>query len=165
MLAHADVKSPTDLRFDHGLYIQKSRQNTLLGVPTTNPLIAIGLGYLAPTGDKSVFNLGDHTKLADRRRLKMMTVSGAPYWLRSVHAGNDSKDPFAGYLDGLPRPGGAGLGHARAFSAYRHRVPGAGAGAGLEKRHQMILQLGAWLRRTALRCGSWSIAPRPLIAL
>jgi hypothetical protein len=70
-----------------------------MAVPTTKPLIAIGLGYRAPNGKKTVFDLSDHTKIAERG-FKVITVPGAPYWIRSVHAANDSKDPFRGYLDG-----------------------------------------------------------------
>jgi len=102
LLAHVNVKAAAAYCFDRGLYVQNSKQGTLMAVPTHKPLVAVGLGYLDPSGKKTVFDLGNHTKIAEQGPVS--TLPGAPFWIKSIHAGNDSKDPFAGYLDGCLGP-------------------------------------------------------------
>jgi hypothetical protein len=87
LVAHADIGSPVALTFADGIYL---RTSDFAAFAIRRPLIAIGLGYLAPNADRTIFDLGSHMTIPERGT-RVVEISGGPHWIRSVHSQNDSE--------------------------------------------------------------------------
>jgi hypothetical protein len=80
-LVQANAQYGKVLSFDKGWYVSGGIAGYGVRIKET-PNIAIGLGYY---GDKTIYNLGNHTLIEDAVRL-----TGKPYWVRTVHDQNIS---------------------------------------------------------------------------
>ncbi len=86
LVAHVDIAPSLSLSFAEGIYL---RMSDFAAFAARRPLVAIGLEYLAPNTDRTIFDLGPHRTIPERGT-GVIEVSGGPYWIRSVHSSNDS---------------------------------------------------------------------------
>jgi hypothetical protein len=83
------VPDGSALSFDTGVFVEGCDATSAYVAPKSVPCIALGLGYVTRAPDQTVvFGLGRHTTIAER--FPTVNVTGGTYWLRSLHAHNDT---------------------------------------------------------------------------